>query len=76
MAAVKENGCETNAELDQLLAWFKAHGGFVTKLSLEDFGGDLSLGIVTEEAVSKGDVVMSIPISLCVAVESVSGGME
>lgn len=61
------------AELDRLLAWFESHGGRISKLCLEDLGGDMSLSVVTQEAVLKGDVVMSIPTSLCMTVESVSG---
>lgn len=61
------------AGLDRLLSWFKSHGGRISKLCLEDLGGDMSLSVVTEEPVLKGDVVMSIPISVCMTVESVSG---
>eukprot|EP00904_Undaria_pinnatifida_P008004 jgi/Undpi1/4333/HiC_scaffold_17.g07699.m1 len=59
------------AGLDRLLSWFKSHGGRISKLCLEDLGGDMSLSVVTEEPVLKGDVVMSIPISVCMTVESV-----
>lgn len=60
-------------ELERFLAWFESHGGRISKLCLEDLGGDMSLSVVTQEAVHKGDVVMSIPISVCMTVESVSG---
>ena len=50
-------------ELERFLAWFESHGGRISKLCLEDLGGDMSLSVVTQEAVHKGDVVMSIPIS-------------
>ncbi|CAN0307296.1 unnamed protein product [Pylaiella littoralis] len=59
------------AELDGLLSWFEGHGGSITKLSLEDLGGELNLSLLTGgEAVRKGETVMSIPISLCMTVES------
>lgn len=73
MAAAPGHECgETSAELGRLLSWFESHGGSVAKLVLQDLGGDLSLSVVTTEAVSKGDVVMTVPISLCMTVESVS----
>lgn len=76
MADTKDHvGAGEAAGLDRLLAWFESHGGRVSKLCLEDLGGDMSLSVVTEEAVHKGDVVMSIPISVCMTVESVSGGV-
>lgn len=59
-------------ELGRLLSWFESQGGSVAKLCLADLGGEMGLSIVTGEAVRKGDVVMSIPISLCMTVESVS----
>lgn len=71
MAALSEEE-GGQAELGRLLSWFETRGGSVSKVCLEDLGGDMSLSIVTREAVKKGDVVMSIPISLCMTVESVS----
>lgn len=59
------------AELHGLLSWFEEHGGSVTKLCLEDLGGEMSLSLLTGQALSMGDVVMSIPISLCMTDESV-----
>ena len=59
------------AQLRGLLSWFEEHGGSVTKLCLEDLGGEMSLSLLTGQALSKGDVVMSIPISLCMTNESV-----
>lgn len=61
------------AHLRGLLSWFEDHGGSVTKLCLEDLGGEMSLSLLTGQALSKGDVVMSIPISLCMTDESVRG---
>eukprot|EP00903_Cladosiphon_okamuranus_P013966 g12987.t1 len=58
------------AELRGLLSWFEEHGGSVTKLCLEDLGGEMSLSLLTGQALSKGDDVMSIPISLCMTDES------
>lgn len=62
------------ADLRGLLSWFEEHGGSVTKLCLEDLGGEMSLSLLTGQALSKGDVVMSIPISLCMTGESVRRG--
>lgn len=45
----------------------------MTKLCLEDLGGEMSLSLLTRQALSKGDVVMSVPISLCMTNESVRG---
>lgn len=59
------------AELRELLSWFEEHGGSVTKLILEDLGGEMSLSLLTGQALSKGDALMSIPISLCMTDESV-----
>lgn len=59
-------------ELRRLLSWFEENGGSMTKLSLEDLGGAMSLSLLTgKQPLSKGEVVMSIPISLCMTVESV-----
>ncbi|CAM9311150.1 unnamed protein product [Ectocarpus sp. 8 AP-2014] len=60
----------TAVELDGLLSWFVEHGGSMTKLCLEDLGGEMSLSLLTGQALSKGEVVMSIPISLCMTVDS------
>eukprot|EP00752_Nemacystus_decipiens_P006586 g5928.t1 len=57
-------------ELRGLLTWFEERGGSVSKLHLEDLGGEMSLSLLTSQALSKGDVVMSIPISLCMTEES------
>ncbi|CBN75532.1 conserved unknown protein [Ectocarpus siliculosus] len=61
----------TAVELDGLLSWFVEHGGSMTKLCLEDLGGEMSLSLLTGQALNKGEVVMSIPISLCMTVDSV-----
>lgn len=61
----------TAVGLDGLLSWFVEHGGSMTKLCLEDLGGEMSLSLLTGQALSKGEVVMSIPISLCMTVDSV-----
>lgn len=60
------------AGLDRLHSWFEAHGGSVSKVKLANLGGDMGLSLVTSGAMSRGDVVMSIPVSLCMTVESVS----
>ncbi|CAM9622374.1 unnamed protein product [Ectocarpus fasciculatus] len=56
--------------LDGLLSWFVENGGSMTKLCLEDLGGEMSLSLLTGQALGKGEVIMSIPISLCMTVDS------
>lgn len=60
------------AGLGRLVSWFESRGGSVSKVKLETLGGNMGLSLVTSEVVARGDVVMSIPISLCMTVQSVS----
>lgn len=64
-------GNNAAAELGELLSWFEEDGGSMTDISLEDLGGEMSLSLFTLQALSKGQLVMSIPISLCMTAESV-----
>lgn len=54
------------------LSWFEAHGGSIIKLRLEDLGGEMGLGLITQEAIRKGETVMSVPKSICMTTDSVS----
>lgn len=54
---------------DLLVAWFQGNGGSISKLSVAD--GEMGLSLMTTESVEKGDVVMSIPTSLCMTMETV-----
>ena len=58
--------------LSSFVSWFEAHGGSLAKLRVEDLGGDMGLGLVTKEAVSTGQPVMSVPRSICMTTGSVS----
>ncbi|CAM9505244.1 unnamed protein product, partial [Scytosiphon promiscuus] len=65
------------AGLGDFLSWFERHGGSMTDIFLEDVGGEMSLSLFTGQALSRGQHVMSIPISLCMTVESAErSGLE
>lgn len=68
-AAAEGGGCDAS---ERMMSWFQSHGGSTSKLRLVDDGGDMGLSLVTSRNVSKGEVVMSIPISLCMTIETVS----
>ncbi|CAM9982709.1 unnamed protein product, partial [Discosporangium mesarthrocarpum] len=53
-----------------LESWFRDHGGVVEKVRVVDLGGDLSLSMVAVEDIRMGDVVMEIPLSLCMTVDT------
>lgn len=65
----KGNICD---ETFQFVSWFEAHGGSITKLRLEDLGGEMGLGLITKESIKKGETVMSVPKSICMTTDSVS----
>lgn len=74
MSALQESeiGVQESGDSDGLLSWFERNGGSLLNLHLRHLGGEMGLSLVTEQPVRKGDTVMSIPISLCMTVESVS----
>lgn len=70
----KQESAEGNtcAETFQFVSWFEVHGGSIIKLRLEDLGGEMGLGLITKEAIRKGETVMSVPRSICMTTDSVS----
>lgn len=67
----KRVGGESKAS-DCLLSWLESHGGSVAKLRLATLDGEMGLSVFTTDNVVKREMVMSVPISLCMTVESVS----
>lgn len=54
-----------------LVKWFREYGGRMDKVCLRDLGGDMQLSLVTTGHIARGDVVISVPTSLCMTIDSV-----